>query len=366
VNEVFEDLFNFSYLLNIEDRIDAMLLDSLIRTELWSKGMETPYKFAIYSSSRDKIVVDPDSSFNIADIEKSFAFLLFPSDISGKPDFLLLHFPDEKSFLLHQISGMLIISILLISIIIASFIFAINSIIRQRKFSEMKNDFINNMTHEFKTPISTISLACEALNDKDIQKTKELSANYINVVNEENKRLGSMAEKILQTAILENGKLKLKKEEINIHEAIDEVIKNISIQVQINDGVINKNYSAEQPMILADQVHFTNLIFNLLENANKYSPKKPNITITTKNTANGVEISVKDNGIGISKRDQKKIFDKLYRVPTGDIHDFKGFGLGLSYVKTIIEKHNGKIRLESEAGKGSTFTIYLPEGRKKS
>jgi len=218
------------------------------------------------------------------------------------------------------------------------------------------------MTHEFKTPISTISLACEALKDTDMRKIADVTDNYVGVISEENKRLGNMAEKILLTAVLEKGKLKLTKEKVNIHKVIMEVIKNIGIQVEINDGEIIRDFRATSPVINADKVHLTNVIFNLMENANKYSPKKPKIEISTYNIAEGVEIAVKDNGIGIGKTDQKKIFDKLYRVPTGDVHDFKGFGLGLSYVKAIVDKHGGEIQLESEVGQGSVFTVFLPIG----
>ena len=224
----------------------------------------------------------------------------------------------------------------------------------------MKNDFINNMTHEFKTPISTISLACEALGDNDVIRSGDLSGNYINIIREENKRLAGMAEKILQTAVLEKGQLKIKKEKIDLHSVITEVIKNIRIQVEIKDGVLIKNFSASRSFLEGDKVHLTNLVYNLLDNANKYSPRKPVIRISTENSSGGIIMTIEDNGIGISKTDQKKIFEKLYRVPTGNIHEVRGFGLGLSYVKAIVEEHNGKISLESEVGKGSTFKVYLP------
>jgi two-component system phosphate regulon sensor histidine kinase PhoR len=216
------------------------------------------------------------------------------------------------------------------------------------------------MTHEFKTPISTISLACEALNDKDIRNIPNLSENYISIIGDENKRLGVMAEKILQTAILDQGKLKIKKEPVNIHETILDVVKKFSMQVEINDGEIRTNLMAENPMLMADKVHLSNIIGNLLDNANKYSPKQPFINVETKQSNKGLIFSVEDNGIGISKANQKKIFDKLFRVPTGNIHNFKGFGLGLSYVKAIVDEHGGNIEVESELDKGTKFSIFLP------
>jgi two-component system phosphate regulon sensor histidine kinase PhoR len=233
-------------------------------------------------------------------------------------------------------------------------------LMRQKKISEIKTDFINNMTHEFKTPISTISLACEALSDKDIIKSKSLYDNYINVINEENRRLGGMAERILQSASLEKGQIILKKERVDIHEVILEAINNIHLQGEKKGGRIKTNLKAESFIISADKVHITNVIFNLLDNANKYTPVSPEIIITTENSYSGLLISVKDNGTGISKANQKKIFEKLYRIPTGNIHNVKGFGLGLSYVKAIVEQHGGKISLESELNKGTKFIVYLP------
>jgi two-component system phosphate regulon sensor histidine kinase PhoR len=216
------------------------------------------------------------------------------------------------------------------------------------------------MTHEFKTPISTISLACEALTDNGIKRSQEFTESYINIILEENKRLATMAEKILQTAVIEKGQLKMKRERIDFHEVITDVIKNIRIQVEIKDGIIRKQCKATNPIIIGDKVHLTNLVYNLLDNANKYSPKKPVIIVRTENTSNGIILTIEDNGIGISKGEQKKIFDKLYRVPTGNIQDVRGFGLGLSYVKAIVEEHHGRISVESEINKGTKFKIFLP------
>jgi two-component system phosphate regulon sensor histidine kinase PhoR len=183
---------------------------------------------------------------------------------------------------------------------------------------------------------------------------------YIQIIADENHRLGEMAEKILQTAILEKGNLHLRDESIDIHELISDVIHKIAIQIEIRDGVINQSLKASQPIIKADKVHLSNVIYNLLDNANKYSPRKPHILVSTSSAENGVHISVQDKGMGISKANLKRVFDKLYRVPTGDVHNVKGFGLGLSYVKFIVEKHGGNISVESEPGKGSTFTLFLP------
>jgi two-component system phosphate regulon sensor histidine kinase PhoR len=257
---------------------------------------------------------------------------------------------------------MLFIAAILILFIILSFIYTILTIIKQKRLSEMKNDFINNMTHEFKTPVSTISLACQALTDDDIVKSEILYKNYLNVISDENKRLGVMAEKILQTAVLEKGQINLRKEPLDIHFIINEVIKNINLQVESKGGKIITELRATSSIINADKVHITNVIYNLVDNANKYTPENPLIILATESNDSGVYFSVEDNGIGISHANLKKIFEKLYRVPSGNIHNVKGFGLGLSYVKTIVEMHNGSVDVVSELKKGSKFTIYLPFG----
>jgi len=244
--------------------------------------------------------------------------------------------------------------------VIFLFWYSLTTIIRQAKLSDLKNDFINNMTHEFKTPISTISLACQALTDKDMIKTTELYDTYISIIAEENKRLGGMAEKILQTALIDKGQLKLNQEWVNVHEVIEDVVKNIEIQIAQKGGKLNIQLHAERFIIKADRLHLSNLIYNLLDNANKYTFDNPLIEVGTEKDGDCLKIYVKDNGIGISKANQKKIFDKLYRVPTGNVHNTKGFGLGLSYVKAIVDKHHGVISLESQLQKGTTFELRLP------
>jgi len=344
----------------IENRLTYNLIDSLLRDELHKNSISAKFRFGIFSSDRGKMIFRTEGSDPITLLEKGYAFILFPGDLLEEPDYLMLYFPNEKGFLIGQMSGLLVISISLILIIIFSFTYTVLTVYRQKRISEMKNDFINNMTHEFKTPISTISLACQALKDKDFTKTTEVYESYIGVIGEENVRLGAMAEKILQSAVLEKKQLELNKEWFDIHEVITDVVNKIGIQVQIKDGKIVTDFKAEPSEIHADKVHFTNLINNMLDNANKYTPQKPMIRISTHTVNTGIMISIEDNGIGISKKNQNKIFDKLYRVPMGDLHDFKGFGLGLSYVKVIVEYHKGSIRLESELKKGTKFDVFLP------
>lgn len=354
------DIFNIGRFKPIEKRINPYLLDSLIFQELTVKGIKTEYEFGIYSPSKGKLILQKTGKYKHNLLDRNFAYILFPSDIYMNPEYLILYFPKEKSFLLNQLWLMLFASATLIIIIIFSFSYTIFTIFKQKKLSEIKNDFVNNMTHEIKTPISTISLACEVLNDKGIKKSEELVASYINMIKHENKRLETLVEHILQTATLEKGQFILRKEELDLHTIISQAVNNVGFHVMQKSGSITQNLNADKSILMADKVHITNLIYNLLDNANKYSPDKPKLVISTENDSNGIIIKVSDNGIGITKANQKKIFEKFSRISTGNLHNVKGFGLGLSYVKAIVDKHQGKISIESELKKGSVFIVYLP------
>lgn len=360
LDDFFEDIFNLGKFKPIEKRLDPYLLDSLIFQELLKKGVKTEYEFGIFNPGRGQLIVQKTGKYSKDLLNRNYAYILFPSDLYLNPEYLMLYFPKEKSFLMMQLWLMLIVSMSLIVIIIFSFSYSVFTVFKQKKLSEMKNDFVNNMTHEIKTPISTISLACEVLGDKDVKKTEALFSTYINVIKQENKRLETLAEHILQTATLEKGQLLLRKEEIDLHQIILQAFNNVGFHVMQKSGSIAQELNANKSIILADKVHITNLIYNLLDNANKYSPEKPKITISTENSSKGVIIKIIDNGIGISKANQKKIFDKFSRISTGNVHDIKGFGLGLSYVKAIVTKHQGSIEIESELKKGSVFTVFLP------
>ncbi|MDP1622393.1 MAG: HAMP domain-containing sensor histidine kinase [Bacteroidales bacterium] len=356
----YERMLNFNRHLPYDSVLTIGELDSLIRLQLNIRGVGTRYEFCIYKPERQEFLMERSPKFRKELIEKGNAFILFQADIYTSPEYLLIYFPREKQFLLTELWGMLLISIILIIVIVYSFTYTIATIFRQKRLSEMKSDFINNMTHEFRTPISTISLACEALSDKDLRGSGEFLDSYLSMIQEENNRLAGLSEKILQTAVIDKGQLKMNKEIIDLHEIIIDVIKNLRIQVEIKDGEIKRRLKATKPQIEGDRVHVTNLIYNLLDNANKYSPRRPLIRIITENITNGIVVIIEDNGTGISKNEQKKIFDKLYRIPTGNIHEVRGFGLGLSYVKAIVEEHHGKISLESELNKGSRFRVFLP------
>ncbi|MFN3556322.1 MAG: sensor histidine kinase [Bacteroidales bacterium] len=362
VNDLFDDLFSNSYHYSPSSPQSRQLLDSLIGSELKRQGISTTYEFGIYDPVYNTLLAQKTGNYTRELMESGYIFSLFPNDVFRSPEFLFLYFPNQKNYLLTQMNIMTGISSIFILVIISSFTYTIITIIRQKKLSLIKNDFINNMTHELKTPISTISLACQALSDKDIQKSETLYQTYINVINEENERLGMMTEKVLQTAQLEKGKLRLNKTGFNLHDIIENAIHKTELQLKTRHGKISTRLEAEFSFLEADKVHLTNLVFNLIDNAIKYSPDAPDITISTENVNKGILIHVEDKGMGISKANQKKIFEKLYRISTGNIHNVKGFGLGLSYVKAIVELHGGHISLQSELKKGSKFSVFMPFG----
>lgn len=365
INDFFDDLFHNRASINLPNDVRQSVLDSLINRALQNNGINTEYDFGIYNPVLNTISAEKNGKHSEKILKEGYVFSLYPNDIFTHPESLLIYFPNKTRYVLSTLNVMLGISTIFIFIIIFSFVFIIFTLIRHKKLSVMKNDFINNMTHELKTPISTISLACQALHDKDVQKTDKLFNSYVNMINEENKRLGTMTEKVLQTALIDKGKLKLNFTGIDMHEIVENAIEKISLQLKNRQGEIKKQLNAECTYLEGDKVHIANVIFNLLDNAIKYTKNNPYIIVTTDNTEQGVLISIKDNGVGIGKAHQKKIFENLYRISTGNIHDVKGFGLGLSYAKNVVELHNGYIDLESEINKGSTFTIFLPFGFNK-
>jgi two-component system phosphate regulon sensor histidine kinase PhoR len=317
------------------------------------------YEFAVLNSN-DTGFVMKSRSFDAKKTDTSYKTLLFPGDVLVNSDFLLLQFPGKGLSIFKSIVTMVFISVLLTLFIILGYSFTVYYIFHQKKLSEMKNDFVNNMTHEFNTPIATVLLASQMLNDKSIPiEAKNLD--YISkVIEEESQRLSLQVEKILQMAVFERGRLKLRKKTIDLNTIIDKAVDNFAIQLRSKNGVINKNLEADESVVMADEIHLTNVVFNLLDNAIKYCKETPDIWITTQNRAGGIVFSIKDNGIGIAKEDQKHLFEKFYRVPTGNVHNVKGFGLGLSYVQKIVEEHEGLIKVESELDKGTKFDIWLP------
>ena len=360
VNDIFDELVSINVYNDYSDKVDTLLLDSVIRTELIERGVFANYIFDVTTSKTPSVDISRLSERESLLYSSNYKINLSPDNVFIKPQYLSLYFPSQKKYLLSSMWFMLGVSVTFMVVIIFSFYYTISTIFKQKKLSEIKNDFISNMTHEFKTPISTISLACEVLNDRTVEKSTDRVSNYVKMIGDENKRLSLLVENILQTAILDKGEFKLKIQEIDIHTLIEQTIANIKLQVDSKQGEVTTDLKATAPIINADRVHVTNIIFNLIDNALKYSNEQPKIKIGTSSNESGIFISVQDNGIGISKENQKRIFDTMYRVPTGNIHNVKGFGLGLSYVKAVVEKHGGSINVESELGKGSMFTVFLP------
>lgn len=344
----------------INKRLQLEELDSLISAGLKNKGIDISYDFGVLDPTKENFVLKKVGQDEIALRNTEMRANLFPNDIMGEAGYLLINFPQQKSFLFKKIWFTLASSIILILVIIFCFAYAIFTIVKQKKLSEIKNDFINNMTHEFKTPISTVSLACEALRDEDVNTTKGLKERYLGIIDDENKRLGLQVEKVLQMAVIEKEDLNLKLEDVNVHEVILKAAENISFQIHSKGGNISTDLKAIKQSLRGDELHLTNIMVNLLDNANKYSPEKPEIKISTQDTAKGIVINIMDMGIGMSRDAISKIFDKFYRIPTGNLHDVKGFGLGLAYVKNMVEAHGGEITVTSELKKGSNFRIFLP------
>ena len=367
---ILEDIMGGTVLLemsrSISERADTLLLDSLLKNALERRGINAGYHFGVFNKFHQPEVLSESAiPFKEKFFSEGYKTLLFPNDPVTDPIYLRVWFPFQKRYLLYSMWMMLAVSGVLILVIMFLFSYSISTIYRQKKLSEIKNDFINNMTHELKTPISTISLACEALNDPDMKSGEKQMKTFVGMINEENKRLGVLVENVLRTAIFEQGEMHLKMDKINLHDIIKGVIRNIAIQVKKNNGTIATHLEANDPIVIGDSLHLTNVVYNLIDNAVKYSDENPVVDVSTRDVRDGVYIVFNDNGIGISKENQRKIFDKLFRVPTGNVHNVKGFGLGLSYVKGVVEKHGGTVEVESELKKGSSFTIYLPRTHEK-
>ncbi|MTI38476.1 sensor histidine kinase [Fulvivirga lutimaris] len=342
-------------------RIDLDRVDSLLKKSLQSKGIDLHYQYAVWDADENQYLSKEKE--DPSELKKSeYRAALFPNDIFENANFLLVNFPNQTSFLYKQIWTTLVASILFILIIVTCFSYAIYIIFRQKKLSDIKNDFINNMTHELKTPIATVSLAVEALNEKEMRANESTLLRYLGMIKDENTRLFNQVEKVLQSALLDKDSFSIKQEKLSMHQLITQATANLMIAIEDKKGKLELRLDAMKDSLIGDEHHLSNVLRNLIDNAIKYSAEKPSISISTTSTDNAFEINVRDNGIGMSKDTIKRIFDKFYRVPTGNRHDVKGFGLGLSYVKTIVDKHEGQIEVDSSPGKGSNFKITLPYG----
>lgn len=343
---------------DIYERLDRQTLDTLLKKELRSRGISIPYQYGVKNSS-NMIFSSFAVNYTPELLKKAYKVLLFPNDLQPQNHFLYVYFPDTQGFILRNMWSVFLSSVLLFLAVGGVFYSSISTMLKQKKLADIKNDFINNMTHEFKTPISTISLAVEVMKDSDVKKDNVKMNRYLNIIQDENRRLGTQVEKVLQMALLDKGEVKLRLDSVDIHETIEQVLTNLSVQIEQKNGIVNLELEADNSEIVADEVHLTNIIYNLLDNANKYSPENPEITIRTENVGNLLKISISDKGIGMTKDQVARIFERFYRVPTGNLHDVKGFGLGLSYVKKMVELHNGQIVVESKLGEGSKFEIIF-------
>ncbi|MEL1240700.1 sensor histidine kinase [Flavobacterium flavipallidum] len=357
-NAQFEIFFkDIASAMPLEERISRETLEKLIKKELQVYGVDTKFEFAIFSSGIEtKIKSD---GFHVAK-DATYSVPIFTDNEGNEKYRLSLTFPHKKRFLLSELVSITILSIIFTLIILIAYTSALNQLIRQRQISEIKTDFINNMTHEFKTPIATINLALDAIKNPKIIEDKEKVHRYLQMIRDENKRMHAQVENVLRISKLEKKELDIEKGSSNVEDVIYDAIEHVNLILQDRGGEIRNHFEAARTTVLINEVHFTNVIVNILENAIKYSPEEPQIDIYTENIKDMILIKVKDQGLGMSKVAQKRVFEKFYREHTGDIHNVKGHGLGLAYVKRIVEDHNGQVYVESEKGKGSTFIIKLP------
>ncbi|MCI6672327.1 MAG: HAMP domain-containing sensor histidine kinase [Prevotella sp.] len=343
----------------LKDRINFKLLDQDLKAEMMNNGIDIPYHFSVLTQDGREVYHCPD--YVEDGEENSYSQVLFRNDPPNKMGIVRVHFPDMNSYIFSSVRFM-IPSIIFTIVLLVTFVFTIVIIFRQKKYSEIKNDFINNMTHELKTPIASISLAAQMMNDKSLTKTPKMIEHLGGVVNDETKRLRFLVEKVLQMSMYDQKKAVLKKKFTDLNEMVETIAHSFTLRVEHTGGKVYTEIEAIDSKMYVDEMHFQNVIFNLLDNAVKYAkPDQPlNVYLKTWNTNDHLYLTIQDTGQGIKKDNLKKIFDKFYRVHTGNRHDVKGFGLGLAYVKRMVDLHEGEIKVESEFGKGTKFTIILP------
>ena len=357
-----EVVYNILYTASdrpLKERINFKLLDQDIRAELMNNGINIPYHFRVETADGREVYRCPD--YTEEGEEHTYKQTLFRNDPSSKMGVVKIHFPDMSSYIFSSVRFMIPAMIFTVVLLI-TFVFTIVVIFRQKRYSEIKNDFINNMTHELKTPISSISLAAQMLSDESVTKSPAMLTHLGGVINDESKRLRFLVERVLQMSMFDRKTASFKKKELDLNELLESIASSFTLRVEHTGGKIYTEIEAVDSAIYVDEVHFQNAITNLMDNAVKYrKPEQPiDIYLRTWNEKDRLCFSIRDTGLGIKKENVKKIFDKFYRVHTGNVHDVKGFGLGLAYVKKIITLHEGEIKCESELGKGTTFIVSLP------
>ncbi len=354
----FEDVFSvYAKRVPIHKRVSKQEIELLLARELKNRDIDIDFEYGVYSDGLPTKIKSRKFKLGGTTIYKAPIF----KDSDGASDFsLLISFPTKKRFLIGSILKMAILSLLFTLIIVIAYAGAIYQLIKQKQISEIKSDFINNMTHEFKTPIATINLAVEAIRNPKIIDDKEKVLRYLTMIRDENKRMHAQVENVLRISKLEKNQLDISKDRVDIHDIIHDAIAHVELIVADSGGYIETHLEAERSEVLANEMHFTNVFVNILDNAIKYSPEAPKIDVFTEVAKNFIVIKIQDQGAGMSKAVLKKVFEKFYREHTGDIHNVKGHGLGLAYVKKIVDDHQGEVYAESEKGKGSTFYIKLP------
>jgi len=341
----------------IHRRVQKKEIEYLLKKELEERDIKVDFEYAIYSNALATKVRSDDFSL---DYPTTYAIPLFINDEGASEYQLYVNFTGKKQYVLSTIKGMAILSIIFTLIIVIAYSSALSQLLQQRQISQIKTDFINNMTHELKTPIATINLALDSIKNPKIEGDPEKIQRYMNMIREENKRMHAQVENVLRISQLEKNELNIKKEKLELHDIIEDAVTHVSLLIENRQGYIKTHLGALKTSVLVNDSHLTNVVVNILDNAIKYSEEEPKIDVYTENVKNSIILKIRDQGIGMGKVSQRKIFEKFFREHTGDLHNVKGHGLGLTYVKRIIDDHHGQIWVESERGKGSTFIIKLP------